>query len=87
MATPQERLADSLAALHALESRGVVAIRSGDLSRTHRERLLRAGFLRMVIKGWYISRRPNEAPGDSTSWYASYWDFCAAYLAARFGKD
>lgn len=86
MATPQEKLAESLEALHALQGRGIVAIRSGDVSRTHRERLLANGFLKAVIKGWYIPSRPDEAPGDSTLWYASFWDFCAAYLSARFGK-
>ncbi len=45
MARPQEKLADSLNALKEHEERGVVAIRSADLSRTHRERLLRNGFL------------------------------------------
>ena len=87
MATPQEKLAESLEALHELHGRGVVAIRSRDLSRTHRERLLAAGFLKEVIKGWYILSRPDEAPGDSTVWYASFWDFCASYLAARFGDE
>lgn len=87
MATPQEKLAESLDVLHELQARGVVAIRSSALSRTHRERLLGAGFLREVIKGWYIPARPDEAPGDSTPWYASFWVFCAAYLAARFGND
>lgn len=85
MATPQEKLADSLQALHELQDRGVVAIRSRDLSRTHRERLMTGGFLKEVIKGWYIPSRPDEAAGDSTSWYASFWDFCAGYLAERFG--
>ena len=84
MATPQERLAESLEALHALQGQGIVAIRSGDLSRTHRERLLANGFLKEVMKGWYIPARPDETPGDSTAWYASFWGFCAAYLAARF---
>lgn len=87
MPTPQEKLAESLQALHELQSRGVVAIRSSDLSRTDRERLLESGFLQEVMKGWYIPTRPDEAPGDSTPWYASYWDFCAAYLADRFGKE
>ena len=36
------------------------------------------------MKGWYIPCRPDEQRGESTTWYASYWDFCAAYLAARF---
>lgn len=87
MATPSEKLAQSLEVLHTLQKRGVVAIRSSDLTRTHRERLLKGGFLQEVMKGWYISSRPNEAPGDSTAWYASYWDFCAAYLHERFGAE
>jgi hypothetical protein len=84
MATPQERLAESLEALHALQGQGIVAIRSGDLSRTHRERLLANGFLKEVMKGWYIPARPDETPGDSTAWYATFWDFCGAYLTERF---
>ena len=87
MPTPQEKLAQSLEALHALQSRGTVAIRSADLSRTDRERLLESGFLKEVMRGWYIPSRPDEAPADSTAWYASFWDFCAAYLSERFGKE
>jgi len=87
MATPREKLADSLEALKALQDRHVVAIRTADLSRTHRERLLRNGFLKEVMKGWYIASSPNEERGDTTAWYASFWDFCAAYLRERFGDD
>ncbi len=87
MATPSEKLAQSLEALHALQARGLVAIRSGDLTRTHRERLLKGGFLQEVMKGWYIPSRPDDPTGESTAWYASYWDFCAAYLNERFAKD
>ena len=87
MPTPQDKLAGSLEALQELQRRGVVAIRSNDLSRTDRERLLRSGFLKNVMKGWYIPSRPDETPGDSTAWYASFWDFWAAYLQDRFGAD
>jgi len=87
MASPTDKLAESLEALQGLEGKGVVAVRSSDLSRTHRERLVKSGFLREVIKGWYIPSRPDEVPGDSTAWYASFWDFCAAYLSVRFGRD
>lgn len=86
MATPSEKFAQSLEALHALQDRGIVAIRSADLTRTHRERLLRGGFLQKVMKGWYIPTRPDEMAGESTAWYASYWAFCAAYLNERFGN-
>ena len=87
MASPKEKLAESLKAFEELQGQGAVAIRSSDLSRTHRERLVKNGFLKQVIKGWYIPSRPDEAPGDSTAWYASFWDFCVAYLSERFGKD
>lgn len=87
MPTPQEKLAESLEVLHERQGRGVAAIRSADLSRTHRERLLASGFLKEVIKGWYVPSRPDEAQGDSTAWYASFWDFCAAYLSKRFDQE
>lgn len=62
-------------------------VRANDLSRTHKERLIANGFLREVIKGWYISTRPDEQKGDTTSWYISFWYFVSVYLNARFGKD
>ncbi|MDE0478055.1 MAG: Fic family protein [Gammaproteobacteria bacterium] len=80
MATPSDKLADSLEVLRNLQKERVPAIRSADLSRTHRERLVRNGFLKEVVKGWYISTRPDEIEGESTAWYAGYWQFCAAYL-------
>ena len=87
MAKPSEKLADSLEILKEIQEKGRVAIKSTDLSRLYRERLIKAGFLKEVIKGWYIAAPSNEQPGDSTSWYASYWHFCAEYLADRYGKD
>ena len=31
--------------------------------------------------------RPDEAPGETTTWYASFWDFCKFYFPDRFGND
>ncbi len=87
MSTPSKKLAESLEILRRLQQTGSGAIRARDLSRTHRERLFRNGFLREVMKGWYIPARPDEMPGESTAWYASFWRFCAVYLASRFGTD
>lgn len=87
MATPSEKLADSLEKLQQLQEQGIVAIKSTDLSRTHQTRLLKNGFIKNVIKGWYISSRPDEIPGDSTAWHTSFWGFCAAYLSSRYGDD
>jgi hypothetical protein len=87
MAALSEKLAESLAALKELQDKGQVAVRATDLTRTHRERLLKSGFIREVMKGWYVPTRPDEPTGESTSWYASFWGFCAAYLTERFGDD
>lgn len=84
MATQAEKLAKSLEVLEALCEGGKTAIQSKDLSRTHRERLLSAGFLQEVMKGWYFCRRPDITSGESTSWFLSYWGFCADYLNVRF---
>jgi fido (protein-threonine AMPylation protein) len=81
---PNEKLAESLAALQELQKGGHRVFRSRELSRTHRERLLRNGFLREVIKGWLMSSSPSARDGDSTPWYASFWEFCASYCHERF---
>ena len=87
MTTAQEKLAESLEELKKLQDQKVVAIQSKVLTRTHRERLLKSGFIKEVIKGWYIPTAPDERPGDSTSWYTSFWNFSSAYLIARLGND
>jgi Fic/DOC family len=85
MPTPSEKLASSLAALRDLQMSGRRVFQSKELSRTHRERLLRNGFLQEVIKGWLISSSPR--PDDSTPWYASFWEFCARYCRERFADQ
>ena len=88
MATPSEKLAESLELLHKLQNaNGAAAMRAKDMPRTHRERLKANGFLREVMKGWYVPIRPDEKEGDSTAWYASFWRFAAVYLETRFGKN
>lgn len=87
MAKPSEKLAESLEILKEFQDDGQIAIRSKELSRLHRERLLKSGFIQEVMKGWYIPARPDETAGESTAWYASYWNFCYAYLNYRFGDS
>ena len=84
MSTPSEKLAESLEVLARLQRQHHGAIRARGMSRTHRERLLNHGFLLRVMNGWLIPSRPDDVEGESTAWYASYWQFCAAYLRGRF---
>ncbi len=80
MGTPGQKLAESLKKLKELQDSGIIAIKAGKLSRVHRERLADSGFIREVVRGWYVAVPPNEQPGDSTTWYVSFWGFCAGYL-------
>ncbi|MDE0303277.1 MAG: hypothetical protein OXI87_00110 [Albidovulum sp.] len=48
--------------------------------------MVKSGFLRQVMKGWLISPRPDVNPGDTTPWYAAFWEFCASFCTTRFGE-
>lgn len=87
MATPHEKLADSLDALKTLQTGGRRVFASAELGRLDRQRLVQNGFLREIIKGWLMSTGPQADDGDTTPWYASFWEFCAAYCGERFGAD
>jgi len=88
MATLQERLAESLKELQKLQNKnGLAVIKSANISRTHLGRLVKNGFIQEVMKGWYISSRPDSTPGDSTNWYTSFWFFISEYANTRFGNE
>jgi fido (protein-threonine AMPylation protein) len=87
MPKPNEKLAESLTALQELQKGGRRVFRSNELSRAHRERLLRNDFIQEVMKGWLICSSPSAREDDSTPWYASFWEFCARYCNERFGDE
>lgn len=88
MATPQEKLAQALEALQKLQyNSDVIIIKTDDLTTPHKKLLKDNGFIKEVIKGWYISTRPDEREGDTTSWYMSFWKFISVYVNSRFGND
>ena len=88
MATPSEKLAQALAELRKLQNdRSIAVFNAKDLKISHKQLLKSNGFIKGVIKGWYISTRPDERDGDTTSWYMSFWDFVSMYLNERFGND
>lgn len=87
MATPNEKLADSLEILKQEQKKHGKALKTSQISRTHRERLHKNKFLSKVTKEWYIINNPNNKEGDTTAWYTSFWAFCKSYLEDRYGKD
>lgn len=88
MPSPQEKLANALRTLQKLQhNNDVAAIKSNDLSTTEKRLLKKHGFIQEVLKGWYITARPEDQPGDTTAWYMSYWNFVANYTQTRFDKN
>ena len=81
----QTRLAAALEHAHKAARKQVVT--SASLPRADRELLVKRGYLQEICKGWYLLSRPVEKPGDSTAWYAAFWDFLSVYLEERFGAD
>lgn len=77
-------LADALQKAKAVSNNGVV--RSADIDRGVRERLVSASFLTEVMRGWYLLTSPAGA-GTTTLWFSSYWEFIKQYLVDRFEKD
>ncbi len=84
MATPNEKLAASLEDLRRLQQDGVRVFQSKQLKRTARQRLVKHGFLQEVMKGWLISANPAALTGDTTPWFASFWEFCRRYCDERW---
>jgi hypothetical protein len=86
MAKPfHELLAESLNRAHQVAIDGFV--RSDTISRLDRERLLKGHWLQPIIQGWYLLVSPLAQAGESTAWYASFWNFIQQYLQTKFGVD
>ena len=84
----RDRLAEALEALKTLQDAGPCYAIKGmkTLGEVNSRMLLENGFLEEVIKGWYIPSTPSHV-GTTTTWYASFWGFVAAYCDLRFGND
>ncbi len=84
-AASHKKLAEALERAVKVAPKGV--LRSAVLQRADRDILRRASYLKGIVKGWYFLVRPGIDAGESTTWYASFWNFLATYLAERFGDD
>ncbi len=80
-------LAAALRTLKRLQEKHHGVVEASDLKDDEQRTLLvDTGFLRPVMKGWYICGSPSDNEGDTTAWYASFWAFVSGYLGKRFGK-
>jgi hypothetical protein len=88
MAPLNEKLAEALTALRTRQGAAKKRIfKSSDFERANKDRLLAAGYLQEVLNGWLMVTAPDARPGNTVSWYSSYWEFVREYLNDRFGKN
>ncbi|MBS4096292.1 MAG: Fic family protein [Sulfuricella sp.] len=82
--TDRQRLTRALEELHKElgSDRGVV--RGRQLTNVNRTLLLELGYLREILKGWYFVSDPTAEEGDTTPFYANFWEYLARYLGERF---
>ncbi len=80
-----EKLRHALFQLKELQATGSIH-ESSAFTGNNLQILKKTGYLKPIIRGWYYQSRPNDLEGDSTPWYASYWEFVSKYLNLRF-KD
>ena len=74
----------ALTELHGVlgSERGVV--RGPELKNATRVLLLEKGFLREILKGWYFVSDPAADAGDTTPFFANFWEYLGKYLSERF---
>ena len=79
------KFSEALARVHKSSLNHVV--RSKDISRKDREALIHGKWLQPIVRGWYLLVRPDVPPGETSPWYASFWDFLGLYLQDLYGDQ
>lgn len=78
---------------YALEKASNVAVdnivQAKMLTERHRNLLVKQGFLKPVIRGWYMldADITTQNAGESALWFDSIWGFVGQYLAHLFGEE
>ncbi|MBL1260041.1 MAG: hypothetical protein COB33_005865 [Thiotrichaceae bacterium] len=79
-----------VAALSAVSEYAIAnIIRSKDVKPKQQALLVKSGYLKRIIKGWYLFDADLLATkaGESALWYESIWAFIGQYLTARFDDN
>ena len=85
--TEQQKLAKALTELHQVLGAEQGVVRGKQIKNATRVLLLERGYLREILKGWYFVSDPLAEPGDTTPFFANYWEYLASYLTERFGNN
>jgi hypothetical protein len=88
VAPVNEQLANALSELRKLQGDAKRRIfKSSEFDRYAKDRLQTAGYITEVMNGWLMATAPGAKPGDTVSWYSSYWEFVREFLKDRYGNS
>lgn len=85
MAGPRELLAKSLRLLEARHKANQYVFAASHLSPAHLNRLKTNGYLGPIMRGWYVTTRPEDQRGDTTPWRAYWREFISRYAVTLRG--
>src|SRR5665647_1253931 len=80
------KLVAALSYVKDLQDHGRKVFRGSELDK-HRGILLQNGYIKELLKGWYIFSFPIDHAGDTTIWNATWKEFISVYCNHRFGID
>lgn len=85
--TEHQLLAEALAEVRGYAVENIV--HSKNIKPKQQALLVKHGYLKRIIKGWYLFDGDVSAlkAGESALWYESLWSFIGQYLTARFNDD
>ncbi|MFV1977569.1 MAG: Fic family protein, partial [Candidatus Scalindua sp.] len=85
--TVNELLGEALTEVQASAIDNIV--HSKNIKPQHRTLLIKNGYLKTIIKGWYLldADLSTQKAGESALWYESVWSFIGQYLFYRFDDN
>ncbi|PML19613.1 Fic family protein [Vibrio breoganii] len=85
--TGNEKLASALRDAASVRFGNIVS--SAQLKSTVRTLLVKEGYLKQIVRGWYLFDADIAAgdAGGSALWYQSIWQFVGLYLKESYGDD
>ncbi|MCA2421854.1 Fic family protein [Vibrio parahaemolyticus] len=85
--TGNEKLAEALREASAVRAGNIV--NSSNLKPTTRTLLVSEGYLKQIVRGWYLfdADITVQKAGESALWYQSIWQFVGQYLQEAYGDD
>ncbi|MFT4927084.1 MAG: hypothetical protein ACI8WB_003190, partial [Phenylobacterium sp.] len=85
--TGNEKLAEALAVAGQSAIGNILNAKS--ISERQRTLLIQQGYLKLIIKGWYLldGDLMAQKAGESALWYESVWTFIALYVQNKVGDD